>query len=181
MQKTNIVVYSVIKTDTLRLCFILGHPIKEIRERALHNIASKIKNGIPFDNDLARTKELFIKLFHWFLFEPCSHECLVFSLLKCIVKSNAGQTVINHCGKQFILNELDKIECYIDPQYYTYLKELHEILKSQNGLIVPPLQSTIPLSYRSNESCNYSPFVGSTASTIEGYIHKEQSQEQCDG
>lgn len=65
---------------------ILGHKIQEIRERALYNIVSKLDNGVLFDNDLARSKDLLKYLLKWFLYEPCSQEEVVFSLLKRILK-----------------------------------------------------------------------------------------------
>lgn len=39
-----------------------------------------------FDNDLARSKDLLKCLCKWFLYEPCSQEEVVFSLLKRILK-----------------------------------------------------------------------------------------------
>lgn len=66
--------------------FVLGHKIQEIRERALFNIVSKLDNGVLFDNGFARSKDLLKYLCKWFLFEPCSQEEVVFSLLKRILK-----------------------------------------------------------------------------------------------
>lgn len=78
--------YFIYFNITLKNIYILGHKILEIRERALFNIVSKLENGILFDEDLARNKELLNKLFQWFLFEPCTQEQVVFSLLKHILK-----------------------------------------------------------------------------------------------
>lgn len=66
--------------------FIPGHKIQEIRERALFNVVSKLDNGVLFDNDLARSKDLLKYLLKWFLYEPCSQEEIVFSLLKRILQ-----------------------------------------------------------------------------------------------
>lgn len=70
----------------MKKSYISGHKIQEIRERALFNIVSKLDNGVLFDNDLARSKDLLKYLYKWFLFEPCSQEEVVFSLLKRILK-----------------------------------------------------------------------------------------------
>jgi rotatin len=70
----------------------LGHEIQEIRERALFNISSKLDHGFVYDNDLARSKEILTKLFEWFLFDPCTKQELVFSLIKRILEvSDASQ------------------------------------------------------------------------------------------
>lgn len=52
----------------------------------MFNIVSKLDSGVLFDNDLARSKDLYKYLCKWFLFEPCSQEEVVFSLLKRILK-----------------------------------------------------------------------------------------------
>lgn len=48
----------------------------------------------------------------------------------------------------------------------------------RNTLIVPPLETDIPLSYRTGQSEYTSRPVGSTATTIEGFIHQEASAHQ---
>nr|CAI5848647.1 unnamed protein product [Callosobruchus analis] len=160
----------------------LGHKIQEIRERALFNIISKLDNGILFDNDLPRSKELLCKLFKWFLFEPCSQEEAVFSLLKRILKSDSGKVVVNHYSKQSLEKEIDQLQTYIEPKYFPQLAELRKILNEELQNDVPPLETNIPLSYRSNTSSNiYSPNVETTATPMEGIIHKVSSVEQQTG
>lgn len=67
------------------MCFS-GHKIQEIRERALFNIISKLDHGFVYDNDLARSKEILIKLFEWFSLNPCSKEDVVLKLIKRILQ-----------------------------------------------------------------------------------------------
>ncbi|KAJ8948141.1 hypothetical protein NQ318_009228 [Aromia moschata] len=157
----------------------LEHKIQEIRERALVNIISKLDNGVSFDNDLARSKELLSKLFHWFLLEPCSMEEVVFSLLKRILKSESGKILIKHCGREALRKELSQIRSYIEPQYYPHLDELSRLIDEQEReFIVPPLESDVPLSYRTDTSSanqRFLPTVGSTATPYEGLIQEEAS------
>ncbi|CAH1953846.1 unnamed protein product [Acanthoscelides obtectus] len=160
----------------------LGHKIQEIRERALLNIISKLDSGALFDNDLARSKELLNKLFKWFLFEPCSQEEAVFTLLERIIKSGSGKVLLNHCGKQTLEKEIDQLQTYIEPKYYHYLEKLRKIITKEQQLDVPPLETNIPLSYRSDTSSNlFTPNVETTATPMEGAIHKGSSVEQQTG
>ncbi|KAJ8927426.1 hypothetical protein NQ314_020096, partial [Rhamnusium bicolor] len=133
---------------------LLGHKILEIRERALFNIISKLDNGVLFDNDLARSREILTKLFQWFLFEPCTQEEAVFTLLKRILKSESGRILINHCGKSTLRQELCQIRSYLEPTYYSHLDELCTILNQvqEEQPLVPPLECEVPLSYRTDAS-----------------------------
>ncbi|XP_030750028.1 rotatin [Sitophilus oryzae] len=158
----------------------LGHKIQEIRDRALISIISKLENGYTFDNDLARSRELLTNLLNWFLFEPCSNEEHVLNLIESIFQSDAGQLLITHCGKRSIQEDLKKIQTYINPQYIPKLKEIQDLLKNnekQSKPIVPPLNTDIPLSYRS-EPESFTSIVGTTATTIEGLIQKGSSVAQ---
>ncbi|CAH0554508.1 unnamed protein product [Brassicogethes aeneus] len=157
----------------------LGHTITEIRERALFNIVCKLDNGLLFDNDLARSKELLNKLFNWFLFDPCTNEDIVFKLIKKILKSETGKTLINHYGNNIIIKELKKIRSYIEPKYFKHVDELMEM--SSNFVDVPPLVSDLPLSYRSTDTQTARKTFGSTATTQILYVNKDDSLDQQDG
>ncbi|CAH1155943.1 unnamed protein product [Phaedon cochleariae] len=161
----------------------LGHKLQEIRERSLFNIISKLENGICFDNDLARTKELITKLFKWFLFEPCTQEELVFALLKRILKSESGKTLINHLGKELITRELQQTRTYLEPKFLPLLDEISSLIEQDTEGIVPPLECEIPLSYRTSSTSNIgiTPNFGTTATPIEGYVQKATSVEQQGG
>ncbi|CAG9862356.1 unnamed protein product [Phyllotreta striolata] len=158
----------------------LGHKIQEIRERALQNITSKLENGVLFDNDLARSKELLNKLLKWFLFEPCTEEKHVIALIKRVLKSESGKILIQHTGKECIINELEQIKSYIDPKFSKQLEELLTIVNNmKTEFVVPPLQCDVPLSYRSGQSdsdCNS--YIGTTATVVEGTFRKDHSAEQ---
>lgn len=50
------------------MCFIylLGHPLKEIRERALQLLTAKLTLGWELDDELSGTRELLEALLAWF-------------------------------------------------------------------------------------------------------------------
>lgn len=71
---------------------------------------------------------------------------------------------------------------YLESKYYTELDELCKLIDSKKAESnVPPLETDVPLSYRTNtgslsDFCAViSPTVGTTATAIEGYIQKESS------
>ncbi|CAG9829728.1 unnamed protein product [Diabrotica balteata] len=159
----------------------LGHKIQEIRERALKNIISKLDNGVAFDNDLARCKELLNKLLKWFLLEPNSQEELVLALLKRTLESEHGKVLIDHIGKETILHELQQISTYLEPKFIPLLKEIISLVNSFDTHVVPPLECDVPLSYRSATSAENDGLtanLGTTATAQEGFLHKESSAEQ---
>lgn len=51
---------------TYNLLNILGHPLKEIRERSLLLLIAKLKLGWELDDELSRTRELLEALLAWF-------------------------------------------------------------------------------------------------------------------
>jgi rotatin len=156
----------------------LGHEIQEIRERALFNISSKLDHGFVYDNDLTRSKEILTKLFEWFLFDPCTKQELVFSLIKRILESESGKALIGHHGINTFKKELKQIRTYIEPKYYQQLEEISRIL-DDNAVVVPPLETDIPLSYRTGQSeFDGGRPVGTTATTIEGFIQQDASAHQ---
>ncbi|RZC42072.1 rotatin [Asbolus verrucosus] len=164
----------------------LGHEIQEIRERALLNISSKLDHGFVYDNDLARSKEILSKLFEWFLYEPCTKQELVFSLIKRIFQvilsknhiqqSESGKILINHHGTILFKNELKQIRTFVEPKYYPLLDEIIQIL-NKSDVLVPLLETDVSLSHRTRTdfSSSKSRPVGTTATTIEGFIQQEAS------
>ncbi|KAK9709039.1 Rotatin, an armadillo repeat protein, centriole functioning [Popillia japonica] len=172
----------------------LGHKIQEIRERALGNIISKLESGYIFDNDLARSKEILQKLFDWFLFPEHSCEDLVLKLIKTVLQSESGRTLLKYYGHENVIKELQQIRNCVKSDYVKILrtreqineliKDIRQYCKTENT-IVPPLISDIPLSYRSNEQ--YIPFnnrlksAESTATPIEGIVRVSSSNEQQTG
>jgi hypothetical protein len=149
-----------------------------------------------YDNDLARSKEILTKLFEWFLFDPCTKQDVVFSLIKRILevsdasqyreiryllrfdKSETGKALIGHHGTNTFKRELKQIRTYIEPKYYQQLEEISRIL-DDNAVVVPPLETDIPLSYRTGQSeFDGGRPVGTTATTIEGFIQQDASAHQ---
>lgn len=83
--------------------------------------------------------------------------------------------MIDHLGKCILQKELLQIQTYLDPFYHTHLNEVLEIVNSQEtDCMVPPLISDIPLSYRSDAN-TYD--IGSTATSIRGFVQKDSSLE----
>ncbi|XP_060527472.1 rotatin [Cylas formicarius] len=155
----------------------LGHELLEIRQRALFTIISKLENGFIFDSEIPRTRELLSRLFKWFLFEPCTNEDQVLNLLKNVLKSKSGMLLINHCGKNIIQSELEKIRTYIKPKYFEELKEIIEMINSSGSpkIEIPPLESNIPLSFRSNVMGSGQHLPNTTATTMKGVVQQESS------
>lgn len=78
--------------------------------------------------------------------------------------------------------QICQLRSYLESKYYTELDELCEIINGDKEPEVPPLETDIPLSYRTNSTNNYypliSPTVGTTATVIEGYIQKDSFTEE---
>ena len=60
---------------------ILGHPLEEIRLRALDNILSKLEHRLICEADLIQERHLFIRLLEWFNFPRVSKQSDVLNLL----------------------------------------------------------------------------------------------------
>lgn len=158
----------------------LGHNILEIRERALISLLSKIDNGYKFENNLTQSKDMLMKLFEWFLFDPCPHEEMVLALIKRILLTKGGSNLINHYGPNTIIKELKQLEDCIEPVYKSMVRELFDIVDAfkSDEEIIPPLVSDVPLSYRSGQSCRTARSIkDSTATSFGGYISKSPSVE----
>lgn len=158
----------------------LGHNILEIRERALITLLSKIDNGYKFENNLSQSKEMLTKLFEWFLFNPCPHEEMVLALIKRILLTDGGTTLINHYGPNTIKKELQQVKECLESQYHSAVQDLYDIVDAFKAEkeIVPPLVSDVPLSYRSGQSCRTARSnTEITATSFGGYISKGPSVE----
>lgn len=109
--------------------------------------------------------------------EPCTKEDVVLSLIKRILKTESGFTLIKHYGANTIKSQLKGIQYQIDEKYNPLIKEILEYIDSNVGINeVPPLVSEIPLSFRS-----YTNNIGSTATSICGQVYQEASREQRSG
>lgn len=80
------------------------------------------------------------------------------------------------------MDELKKIRSYLEPHYLKHVDEIDSVIK-EISTVVPPLESDLPLSYRS-DTTNYTRInetnigIGSTATTIEGIVQKSSSIDQ---
>ncbi len=63
--------------------FRLGHPVEEIRLRALENLQAKLDLKLISDIDILQYKHLYIKLLEWFNFpSPPKREIVLEIILK---------------------------------------------------------------------------------------------------
>ena len=68
---------------TIEIVFLSGHPVEEIRLRALENLQRKLDLKLISDVDILQYKYLYIKLLEWFNFpSPPKREVVLNILLK---------------------------------------------------------------------------------------------------
>lgn len=94
--------------------------------------------------------------------------------------------LISHYGQETIASEIRQVRSYIEPRLYPLVDELLLIVQTskQIPIDVPPLQSDLPLSYRTLDTDVPSTLmytVESTATPIEGFIKRDSSREQQTG
>ena len=71
----------LIKIKTM--VFKIGHPVEEIRLRALENLQAKLDLKLISDTDILQYKHLYIKLLEWFNFpSPPKREIVLDIILK---------------------------------------------------------------------------------------------------
>ncbi|KAJ8910706.1 hypothetical protein NQ315_002033 [Exocentrus adspersus] len=160
----------------------LGHSILEIRERALFNVVSKLENSSLLEGDPGRGRDLLTRLFQWFLFEPCTQEEVVFSLLKLILKSESGGIIINHYGVAAIKTEIHRLRSYLDPKYFSHLDELNKII-DERVQIKASSEAVTPLSYRAgtNDTHDFYSRTNSSESVITTTFDKCEQRETTFG
>lgn len=81
-----------------------------------------------------------------------------------------------HYGGKIIKTELEKIKSFIEPQFHKHIEDILEDITDLPE--VPPLVSSVPLSYRSDATANV---YESTATPIEGNFSEKPSLEQLLG
>lgn len=89
------------------------------------------------------------------------------------LQSASGKLLQKHYGSSAIKSELGKIKTYLEPEFH---QNIEDILENLDTTEVPPLISSIPLSYRSDETLKYT-----TATPIEGNITQKTSAELLTG
>lgn len=93
------------------------------------------------------------------------------------LQSESGRTLLSHYGTSTFKKDLKQIRTYIEPKYYKHVEGIMQILE-ENTIIVPPLETDIPLSYRTGQSEFTARPVGTTATTIEGFVQQDTSVRQ---
>lgn len=84
--------------------------------------------------------------------------------------------MVNYFGKAELQKELLQMRTYIEPQYCPFVEELSKLIEEcDKDIMVPPLQLEMPLSYRT-ETSSVNNFIGTTATPIEGFVHKTSSR-----
>lgn len=68
------------------IAWVLGHPLKEIRERSLQLLLAKMQLGWEFEEELANTRELLESLLVWFHVQQPTLQQEALSLLLTIIK-----------------------------------------------------------------------------------------------
>ena len=63
-----------------------GDPLKEIRQRSLENITSKLKHQLVSDCDLWHERQLHLRLLEWFNFHKVPQELQVLQLILRLVQ-----------------------------------------------------------------------------------------------
>ncbi|XP_022369468.1 rotatin [Enhydra lutris kenyoni] len=123
----------------------LGHPLAEIRERALRNILCKLERGLVRGDDLARERPLLLHLLSWFNFPsvPLKEEAL--GLLNTLVKyPPAVQHLVDLGAVEF----LSKLRSDVEPNLQA---EIDGIL---DGLFILPSEDAAlyPASYQTRQT-----------------------------
>ncbi|GFS26986.1 rotatin [Elysia marginata] len=84
----------------------LGHPLEEIRVRALESIQSKLDHKLICDADLVQEKLLYIRLLEWFNISKCSHKTQVLALISRLSQHTTGAQLLHDIGAIEFLSQL---------------------------------------------------------------------------
>lgn len=74
--------------------------------------------------------------------------------------------------------ELEQLRSYVEPKFHPHVDELLQLVNEQNertSIVIPPLESDLPLSHRTGDAVSSSRVVGTTATPIEGFVHHSSS------
>ncbi|XP_069047677.1 rotatin [Lepisosteus oculatus] len=84
----------------------IGHPLVEIRERALKNIVFKLEHALITVPDLAQEKMLFVSLLEWFNFPEVPTPGEVMGLLNVLAKHPTAAQLLREVGAVEFLSQL---------------------------------------------------------------------------
>lgn len=104
------------------------------------------------------------------------------------LQTESGKLLLKHFGTEAILKEIKQIRTLIKPKYFKFVDDIitfiDDLSEAANSA-VPPLQSELPLSYRSYENTYESQgsqeLVETTASSFQGFVQQNSSLEQKTG
>lgn len=106
-----------------------GHPLEEIRVRALSSIISKYNLNLVDESNLQNTKALLEKLFDWFNFDKFSEEKKVLNLLLKILQNNNARLVFSEIGINNVFEKTNKIEKKIGSKYPLIIEEIKQCIR----------------------------------------------------
>lgn len=174
----------------------LGHPLKEIRERALKLLIAKLELGWQLDDELAGTRHLLESLLAWFHVEQPSNQQEALYLLLKIIKTQSGTYIVKEYGLKKLLSELNKLSDKLDPHAAELYDDVIDTLRflnsvqSQESLSVPHLNipsgtsSDCDDGLSADNDClgaNYQSSQASSESHDEININRCSISKTCDG
>ncbi|XP_075388763.1 rotatin [Tenrec ecaudatus] len=117
----------------------LGHPLAEIRERALRSIVCKVEHGLVLPADLVQERLLFLHLLQWFTF-PAAAEPLQEEVLALLCKLVKHPPAVQHLVDLGAVEFLSKLRSNVEPDLQAAIDGILDglfVLPSE----VPTLQS----------------------------------------
>ncbi|XP_026494839.2 rotatin-like [Vanessa tameamea] len=136
----------------------LNHPLKEIRERTLQLLVTKLRLGWELEDELGGTRELLEALLAWFHVQEPSLQREALELLLTVVKTKAGSYIAKEFSVDKILLTLNKIKPKLVPNAIDVFDDIVETLNfmntvdSQVNVNIPYLKLTPETSSASNGS-----------------------------
>ncbi|CAF1083476.1 unnamed protein product [Rotaria sp. Silwood1] len=124
----------------------LGHPVEEIRLRALENLQAKFDLKIISDIDILQYKYLYIKLLEWFNFPSPPKRDIVLDIILKLSKNESAAYNLHSIGAVDFLNAL-RID--LIPELERRVDQILENILSQHFMT----QSTSNLSRSNSSSC----------------------------
>ncbi|XP_059138641.1 rotatin-like [Physella acuta] len=101
----------------------LGHPLEEIRVRALSNIQSKLEHKLICYADIVHEKQLYVRLLEWFNIPDCTHKTEVLSLLNQLAQHSPGAQLLQDIGG---IEFLSQLRCDIEPCHRPIIDQILE-------------------------------------------------------
>ncbi|CAG9783816.1 unnamed protein product [Diatraea saccharalis] len=111
----------------------LSHPLKEIRDRSLKLLLTKLKLGWELEDELSCTRELLEALMNWFKFPQSSLQKEALELFVTTLKTKSGAYIAKEFGIRKILLSFNKIKHLIDePEAIEIFNDIIETLQFLN-------------------------------------------------